>query len=60
MEGAIYLKADRAGLSHNDLARWITRQWLALNIAQVDQMLVHVNLTALLLIVLLDAPEEIV
>ena len=59
MESSIDLEADGSGLTLDNLATRVSRDWLTLDIAQVDQMFVHENLAALQLVVLLNTAEEL-
>lgn len=50
-------ETDGASFSLDHLARWVARDWLSLDVAQVQQVLVEVNVAVLVLVVRLDTPE---
>ena len=59
MELSINFKANRARTSRFNLARSVFGDGLTLDVAQIDQVFVHVDLTILLLVAQLNPSEKI-
>ena len=58
MEGSVDLKADCSCLSFDNLANRVLHYGSSLDVAQIDQMLIHENFPLLQLVINLYSPEK--
>ena len=60
MERAVNFKTYRSWRSHDNLTIGAVLDWLSLDVAQFDESLVQVDVLALQIVMLLEAPEQLV